>query len=85
MAEIIHIRDYQAARERARSRGSDRLSLERAGAIMRENLAATAARLANAPPRDRPELLDRIEKLTAMVRYAMRMMDDRADFPARRE
>jgi hypothetical protein len=76
MAEIIHIREYQAARERARSRASDQASLERAAAIMRENLAAAATRLASAPPQDQPELLDRVEKLAAMVRYAMRMMDD---------
>lgn len=76
MAEIIHIREYQAARDRARSRASDQASLEQAGAIMRENLAATAARLAIAPPHERPELLDRVEKLAAMVRYAIRMMDD---------
>ncbi|HJU28439.1 MAG TPA: hypothetical protein VJ718_04675 [Candidatus Binataceae bacterium] len=85
MAEIIQIREYQAARERARNRGSDQVSLERAGAIMRENLAAAAARLANAPPQDQPELLDRVEKLAAMVRYAMRMMDDRVGSPVRGE
>ena len=81
MAEIIHIREFQAARERARNRGADQDSLERAAAIMRENLAAAATRLKDAPPEEQPELLDRVERLTAMIRYAMRMMNDAARSP----
>ena len=81
MAEIINIREFQAARERARSRGADQGSLERAAAVMRDNLAAAAARMKNAPAEEQPELLDRVERLAAMIRYAMRMMGDPAGSP----
>jgi hypothetical protein len=78
MAEIIQLREFQAARERAQRQFSEQQSLERAVAIMRENLAAVAERLKTAPI-DRPhELLDRVESLAAMIRYAMRMMDEAA-------
>jgi hypothetical protein len=75
MAEIIHLSDVQAARERARRRAAGSRSLELAAAILRENLAAAAIRLRDATPAEQPELLARVEKLAAMVRYAMRMMD----------
>jgi hypothetical protein len=81
MAEIIHIREFQAARERARNRSADQDSLERAAGVMRENLAAAAARMKNAPPEEQPELLDRVERLAAMIRYAMRMMSESAGAP----
>jgi hypothetical protein len=75
MAEIIHLHDVQAARERARRRAAGSRSLERAAAILRENLAAAAIRLRDATPAEQPELLERVEKLAAMVRYAIRMID----------
>jgi hypothetical protein len=41
---------------------------------MRENLAAVAAELVDAPPEDQAELLTRIERLASMIRYGMRML-----------
>ena len=76
MAEIIHLHEVQAARERARRRAAGSRSLERASTILRENLASAATRLRDATPAEQPELLERVEKLAAMVRYAMRMMDE---------
>ena len=78
MAEIIQLRELQAARERARRRRSDERSLDGALAIMRDNLAAVAVRLRTAAATDQPELLDRIEKLAAMIRYGMRMLGEPA-------
>lgn len=79
MAEIIHLHEVQAARERARRRDAGSRSLERAATILRENLAAAAIRLRDATPAEQPELLERVERLAAMVRYAMRMMDAEAE------
>jgi hypothetical protein len=76
MAEIIQIWEFQAARRRAERRLGKQQSLERALAIMRDNLAAAAVDLRDAPTTAQPELLDRIEHLTAMVRYGMRMTGD---------
>jgi hypothetical protein len=76
MGEIIEIFEYQAARHRAARRDCELQSLDRALAIMRENLAVAADDLRDAPAALQPELLDRIERLTALVRYGMRMMDD---------
>ena len=46
---------------------------------MRENLAAVAAELVDAPREEQAELLTRIERLAAMIRYGMRMLGDPAD------
>jgi hypothetical protein len=73
MAEIIQIWEFQAARRRAARRHGEQQSLERALAIMRENLAAAACDLREAQLAAQPELLDRIEQLTALIRYGMRM------------
>jgi hypothetical protein len=76
MAEIFQLREFQAARERARNRKADQRSLEQAAAIMRDNLAAVAVRMKDASAEEQPELLDRVERLAAMIRYAMRMMGE---------
>jgi|SRR5579863_4872684 len=76
MAEIIQIWEFQAARRRAARRHCEQHSLERALDIMRENLAAAAGDLRDAPVAAQPELLDRIERLTALIRYGMRMVGD---------
>ena len=41
---------------------------------MRENLAAVAAELVGAPSEEQAELLTRVERLTSMIRYGMRML-----------
>ena len=73
MAEIISFAEIQAARRRTRA--PERESLERALQILRDNLAAVAQMLADAPRAEQPELLRRVERLTALVRYTMRMLD----------
>jgi hypothetical protein len=72
MAEIISFAEIQRARRRAQA--PERPSLERALEILRENLAAAARMLADAPAAQQPELLSRVEQLAALVRYGMRML-----------
>lgn len=79
MAEIIELREIQAARARARRRGADHQSLVKAVALMRDNLAAVAELMRSAPEAAQPELLERVEKLAAMLRYGMRMMEEVSD------
>jgi hypothetical protein len=74
MAEIIYLREIQA--ERRRGRIAQRESLERAVQLLRENLADIAAQLAVAPAAEQSELLDRVEKLAALIRYGRRMLGD---------
>ncbi|MGA2409815.1 MAG: hypothetical protein ABSG46_05420 [Candidatus Binataceae bacterium] len=84
MAEIIQLREFQEARRRADRRSNDHQSLERAVQLMRDNLAAVAAELRDAQLAEQPELLDRVERLTAMVRYGLRMIgSEPAAKPAR--
>jgi len=79
MAEIIDFAEIQKARRKARVRGPEREHLERAVQLMRENLAAVAAELADAPRAEQDELLTRIERLAAMIRYGMRMLGEKTD------
>ncbi len=72
MAEIISFAEIQQARRRARA--PERESLECALQVLRDNLAAAAQMLADAPREEQPELLSRVERLTALVRYAMQML-----------
>ncbi len=72
MAEIISFAEIQQARRRTRA--PERESLERALQVLRDSLAAAAQMLAEAPRADQPELLIRVERLTSLVRYAMRML-----------
>jgi hypothetical protein len=78
MAEVIHIRDLQAARERSHRRASDQQSIERALVLMRESLASAAEELKSAPAGEQPELLDRIEKLSGMIRFGLLMAGESA-------
>jgi len=79
MGEIIRLAEFQTARRRAARHHSDQQSLARALAIMRENLAAAAGDLCDATPDAQPELLDRIERLTALIRYGMQMVGEGTD------
>jgi len=79
MAEIIDFAEIQEARRKARVRGPERENLERAVQLMRENLAAVAAELADAPRAEQGELLTRVERLAAMIRYGMRMLGEATD------
>jgi hypothetical protein len=79
MAEIIHIwqiREFQEERRRVASRHREQQSLEGALAVMRESLAVAADELVHAPIAEQPELLDRIEQLTELIRYGIRMVGE---------
>jgi hypothetical protein len=76
MAEIIQLWEFQQARRRAERRNGESQSLERALAIMRDNLANAANDLREAPAEAQLEILNRIDHLTAMIRYGMRMLSD---------
>jgi hypothetical protein len=79
MAEIIKFAEIQEARRKARARGPERENLERAVQLMRINLASVAAELIDAPRAHQAELLTRVERLAAMIRYGMRMLGESAD------
>lgn len=74
MGELIYIREFRAARRPGRVH--NREHLERAVAILKDNLAATAEQLREAAPAEQSELLDRVEKLAAMIRYGYRMLGE---------
>ena len=76
MAEIIQLWGFQQARRRVERRHDEQQSLERALDLMRDNLAAVAVELRKAPIAEQAELLNRIDHLTAMIRYAMRMLSE---------
>jgi len=76
MAEIIDIAEIRAARRPARAGHHDRQHLERAVELMKESLADTAGDLRHAAPGEQLELLSRVEKLAAMIRYALRMLGE---------
>ena len=79
MAEIIKLAERQEARRKSLARAPERESLERAVQLMRESLAAAAADLVIAPPVEQAELLTRVERLAAMIRYGMRMLGEGID------
>lgn len=79
MAEIIKFAEIQEARRKARARGPERENLERAIQVMRENLAAVAAKLVDAPRGEQAELITRVERLLAMIRYGMRMLGETSE------
>lgn len=76
MGQIIRLSEIQAARERSQRQARDRESLERAVAFLKESLAGAAERLRGAPASEQSELLERIERLTALVRYSLRMLGE---------
>jgi len=73
MAEIIDFAEIQAARLQQRQR-REHESLERAVELIRINLVAVANRLGDASATERLELLDRVDKLSAVMRYGIRLL-----------
>ena len=73
MAEIIDFAEIQAARIQRRHR-LERESLGQAVELIQINLAAVANRLADASLVERLELLDRLDKLSAVMRYGIRLL-----------
>jgi hypothetical protein len=78
MAEIIQLWEFQQARRRVERRNGEQ-HLERALALMRDNLADAADDLRDAPAPQQLELLNRIDHLTSMIRYGMRMLSETED------
>jgi hypothetical protein len=79
MGEVIRLEEIDRERRRSRARLAERAHMERAVALFRQNLATAAEALRDAP--DAPaqtELLGRIERFAAMIRYGMRMLGDTA-------
>lgn len=74
MAQIIELREFMVAREREHRRVAEQQNLEQALALLRENLIAAALAIRTAPNEAQAELLDRVEKLTSMLRYAQAMI-----------
>jgi len=77
MAEIIDF--AEALAERRRSRPPTHEDLARAVEVLKASLAAAAQSLVEAPPAEQAELLSRIERLAAMVRYGLRMLGHSTD------
>ncbi len=76
MAQIIRFSEIRAARQRGERQARDRESLERAVALLKESLAAAAGLLKDASGGEQSELLERVERLAAMVRYGLRMLGE---------
>jgi len=79
MAEIIDLAEAQAQRRRSRALAPARESLERAVEVLKANLAAAAQLLVDAPREEQRELLTRVERLAAMIRYGLRMLGESSD------
>ena len=74
MAQIIDFAELRGAREAQRSAGEERRALEEAVETIRLNLAFVVDRLKDADLEERGELLNRMEKLAAMLRYGMLLL-----------
>jgi len=77
MGEVIRLEEIDRERARSRARVAERAHLERAVALLRQNLASVAEALRDAP--DAPaqtELLSCIERFAAMIRYGLRMLGE---------
>jgi hypothetical protein len=75
VAQIIDFAEIRGAREAQRAAVAERRSLEDAVETIRVNLAAVVERLRDAAGADRAELLGRMEKLSAMLRYGILLLD----------
>jgi hypothetical protein len=75
VAQIIDFAEIRGAREAQRSAGEERRALEEAVETIRLNLAFVVERLKDAEVEERGELLNRMEKLAAMLRYGMLLLD----------
>jgi hypothetical protein len=75
VAQIIDFAEIRGAREAQRAADGERRSLEDAVETIRLNLAAVVERLGDAAGAERVELLGRMEKLGAMLRYGVLLLD----------
>jgi len=77
MGEVIRLEEIDRERRRNRARVAERAHLERAIALMKENLASSAEALRDASEASAQiELLGRIERFTALIRYGLRMLGE---------
>jgi hypothetical protein len=77
MGEVIRLEEIDRERRRSRARVAERAHLERAVELLKENLVAAAETLRDtqqAPAQT--ELLGRIERFAAMIRYGLRMLGE---------
>jgi len=79
VAQIIDFAEIRGAREAQRAAAGERRSLEAAVETIRLNLAAVVERLGDAAGAERVELLGRMEKLAAMLRYGVLLLDGSAE------
>ncbi len=75
VAQIIDFAEVRGAREAQRAAIDERRSLEDAVETIRVNLAAVVERLRDCAGTERAELLGRMEKLSAMLRYGILLLD----------
>lgn len=79
MAQIIDFAEIRGAREAQRAADDERRSLEEAVETIRLNLASVVERLKDATGGERAELASRMEKLGAMLRYGILLLDAPAE------
>jgi len=75
VAQIIDFAEIRGARQAQRSAADERRSLEDAVETIRVNLAVVVERLRDAAGAERTELLSRMEKLAAMLRYGILLLE----------
>jgi hypothetical protein len=77
MGEVIRLEEVDRERRRSRARVAERAHLERAVALLKQNLASAAEALRDVPDAAaQTELLGRIERFAAMIRYGLRMLGE---------
>ena len=77
MGEVIRLEEIDRARARRRLQAAERDHLERAVGVLKDNLAAAAGALRDtSDPVRQAEMLSRVERLAALVRYGMRMLGE---------
>jgi len=81
VAQIIDFAEIRGAREAQRAAADERRSLEDAVETIRVNLAAVVERLRDASVGERAELVGRMEKLGAMLRYGILLLDGPTERP----
>jgi hypothetical protein len=77
MGEVIRLEEIDRERRRSRARVAERANLDRAVALLKENLAAAADGLRDASQAtEQIALLERIARFAALIRYGLRMLGE---------
>jgi hypothetical protein len=77
MAEIIDLAEARAERRRGAAAAHE--DLAQAVEVLKASLANTAQALVEAPSAEQTELLTRVERLAAMIRYGLRVLGESSD------